>query len=636
MSEPKKKKTYAEKQETLRKVFCLVMAILMLLGVLAAVIPYIGISAHALDTPELQLDEVPADTAETKEPLKGLLLRIGLMFGSGVTPSYAISAPNGFVFGSVDNETDLFTPYFEAPDASAVICQDANLAIDENKNYAPGSRNVVIGGYHLELNGSYQTAEEIQHAVGEINEKLTKQGIRSSLIYAFPAYKNGELVIRIGDFGSTENASKQIPLLKTALNMDMTAVAPSSIGLTVLSPATNLILFEYSAKNAKLGMSARPSSNGTKNVITTPVKNTYAGVFVLDKYNNGISVSNLLEIDDYVAGVLPYEINNGWSYEALKAFAVIIRSYALANLDKHNSYGFDLCNGTECQAYLGTKNINDAVRRAVSETSGLVITYHDVICQTVYSAVTGGCTVDIEQIWNGRSYPYLRAVATPWEDYASHTYGKWTTTVSGYELYTYLVGKGYSALKGSVADVRILELANNSTYVYRLGITDIYGNSITLKGTDVIRTTLGRYLKSANFTVGHNNLIPVLDRPAVVLTADGEKTIPVEETDKKKTIQVMTADGVKTIDAETGLEVLQADGTTKTFGEGNYDLPEEDLEALKKAGSNFVFFGKGWGHGGGISQWGAKNMAESGASWDEIIHAYFTDVEIKPISDLNK
>ncbi|MBQ7982077.1 MAG: hypothetical protein IJ302_00795, partial [Clostridia bacterium] len=204
------------------------------------------------------------------------------------------------------------------------------------------------------------------------------------------------------------------------------------------------------------------------------------------------------------------------------------------------------------------------------------------------------------------------------------------------ELYSYLSDtKGYTRLKGEIADVRIVQLAENSTYVYLLEVTDVYGNSVTLKGTDIIRTTLGRYLKSANFVVGHNGTIPILDKILSVLTPVGTAAISRTQNNDRTTTQVLTADGVKDIDITDGMEVLQADGSSVVFTDETavYDIPADAQARLDAEGNqNFLFIGKGWGHGGGISQWGAKNMAELGHTYDEIIHAYFTGVEIEHYS----
>jgi len=256
----------------------------------------------------------------------------------------------------------------------------------------------------------------------------------------------------------------------------------------------------------------------------------------------------------------------------------------------------------------------------------------------MYSAVTGGCTVNSEQIWNGSAFPYMRAVSTPWEEYTTHSRGVWLSEVSGYELYNYLYNKGYSQLKGAIADIRIAELAQNSTYVYRLELTDIYGVKISLKGTDIIRTTLGRYLNSANFVLGHKGNIAILNRVVELITADSTAPLPLTETktetyeETTTTMQVLTANGVAELDVTEGLKVLQADGTEKLITEqpDSYDIPDDAKARLESDTNNFLFIGKGWGHGGGISQWGIMSMANQGYTWDQIIHAYFTDVVIQP------
>ena len=199
-----------------------------------------------------------------------------------------------------------------------------------------------------------------------------------------------------------------------------------------------------------------------------------------------------------------------------------------------------------------------------------------------------------------------------------------------------LYGKGYTKLRGAIADISIVELAQNSTYVYRLELTDIYGVTVSLKGTDIIRTALSKFLKSSNFVLGHKGNIAILNRVVELITADSTTALPITETEasetetKTKTMKVMTADGVKEIDVTDELRVLQADGTEKVITEqpDHYDIPEAAQERLSSGTNNFLFIGKGWGHGGGVSQWGVKNMAEQGYTWQEIIHGYFTGVDI--------
>ena len=640
----KKKRTHAEKQRLITQIICIALAALMILGVVMSILPFSAMTAHAADMTDTDAQISAEDTVEeAKEPTPGLLLRIGLMFGSGVTESFAVRANDGFTVYHVDKTTDAAAPLYETTVEYAAVTQDANLALNEDGMYVPASKGVIIGGYHLQLPKVYADAAALAAGVDDINTKLKNAGIYSNLIYAFPSYVNDGLYVCIGDFGSSSSAAAKAQAIQNATGEQPNQLYPRDNAVTLLSPDSNLILFEYASKDGSFGLSARgdddydqndPNALPEENFLITPAKNTYRGIFLFERYKEGVSVVNLIDLENYIAGVIPYEVSSSWKPEALKAFACAVRSYAIFNRDHHSSYGFDLCNGSDCQVYMGTKKEDDAVRSAVLETEGLIVTYNNKPCATLFSAVTGGSTVNSEQIWNGAAYPYLRAVRTPWEDYASHTNGVWLTEYSGYQLYTRLYNRGYTKLKGAIAEINISALAENSDYVYLLELTDIYGVKITLKGTDIIRTALG--LKSANFYVGHNGSIPLLNRVVEVLTADAAAPLPITEAEESKTMQVMTADGIKEVDVTEGLVVLQADGTEKLVTEkpDSYDIPEDAQQRLDSDTNNFLFIGRGWGHGGGISQWGIMSMANQGATWEEIIHAYFTDVVIQSYYDL--
>lgn len=575
----------------------------------------------------------PADPIVPQVPTDHMM-RIGLMYGSGVTPSFRVSSSTGFVFGAVDKKTDVFTPVWETKSTDLTACQDANLAKDSDGYYVPASQGVVIGGYHLELPASYSDKNELMSGIDRVNAQLMNAGIYSSLIYAFPVYMNGALRVRIGDFGSTESATNKVKLIQNATGETPTVIAPMDDTVTMLDPTTNVILFEARATTAEFGVQAKPNSDGTASTIMTPAKNTYEGTFLFKRYSSskatGIAVTNFLGLEQYVAGVVPYEVSTSWGYESVKAFTIIVRSYSLATAGKHSSLGIDLCNSTDCQAYLGTKKQDAIVKRAIEETRGTVIAYNGKVCSAIYFAVAGGCTVDIGQIWNGTDYPYLRAIETPWEDYAAHYEGQWFSEVSGQELYQHLYSKGYTKLKSAVSKIEIKELANNSTYVYVLEITDSSGNVLTLKGTDIIRVAIGsKYINSSNFVVAHKGDIPILDKDFVVQSTEGTVNIPLTRDDTgKKTIEVMTAEGIKKIEVSDGLTVITPEGETK-IEPTEYDIPADALARVNdKTNDKFIFIGKGWGHGGGYSQWGGRCLAVAGAKYDEIIDAYFQDIEL--------
>ncbi|UCH35224.1 MAG: SpoIID/LytB domain-containing protein, partial [Armatimonadota bacterium] len=126
--------------------------------------------------------------------------------------------------------------------------------------------------------------------------------------------------------------------------------------------------------------------------------------------HGSLSAINVLPLESYLVGVVAAEVPVYFHSEALKAQAIIARTYALFNLGKHERQGFDLCDGVHCQQYRGHVNIT-RVRAAVTETKGCVLTYNGCLAETVYHAVCGGFVDDPYRVWDGYLMPYLRATA---------------------------------------------------------------------------------------------------------------------------------------------------------------------------------------------------------------------------------
>lgn len=135
----------------------------------------------------------------------------------------------------------------------------------------------------------------------------------------------------------------------------------------------------------------------------------YRGILIIQNKNQKLTVINDVNMEDYLKGVVPSEMPSSWEIEALKAQAVAARSYALANLGKRASLGFDLKDTPEDQAYGGATAETAKTNNAVDETSGLVLTYNYKVVSAFYSASAGGHTVNSKQVW-GSDLPYIRAV----------------------------------------------------------------------------------------------------------------------------------------------------------------------------------------------------------------------------------
>ena len=374
--------------------------------------------------------------------------------------------------------------------------------------------------------------------------------------------------------------------------------------------------------------------------------NTYPGYIRFLRNNSNMQVVNVVELEDYVAGVIPNEIGTRYPYEAIKAFAVVVRSYTLSSLGRHGSAEFDLCWTSHCQVYRGRKNVTADIERAARESANMVMSYGGKIVTAYYSSCTGGCTCGIKEVW-GSDSPYLKAIATPWEHYEKESKGKWTVEYTPSELTSRLKSKGYS-LSDAVTEVKITKLAENSSYVFNVTVTDASGKSVTINRSDKIRSAFG--LNSSNFVVGKAG--DTVKRTVFIVDEEDEKTLTAltpggkQTLENSGTISVMTADGKKQFTGGSSISVKTAYGTYPVSSDGpvwNSELEkmlygakvatQVDVKLSGKDGS-FVFDGMGWGHGVGMSQQGIKDLGELGADYRTILVTYFPGISVVDFRNL--
>ncbi|MDD3502421.1 MAG: SpoIID/LytB domain-containing protein, partial [Candidatus Cloacimonetes bacterium] len=135
----------------------------------------------------------------------------------------------------------------------------------------------------------------------------------------------------------------------------------------------------------------------------------YNGMFLLTATKeNKIKLINNVEMEDYIAGVIPYEIGVEAPYEALKAQAVAARSHTVKQLlnSKHSNDGYDLCNTTHCQVYNGLTRQTERTYRAAIETTNEILIFENEVVDAVYHSCCGGSTEDAKDLW-GSSRNYL-------------------------------------------------------------------------------------------------------------------------------------------------------------------------------------------------------------------------------------
>ncbi len=671
-----RKRTREERKKLVVRIFALLMAILMVAGSAYYAIYLMTLSARAAD---VVAETEIVNTSSLKDG-GDVPVRVGLMTGDGVTVGFEVTVTDGFVVGLTETtENCSFTPIWELDNTRLSATVDGNLS-KRNMTYsiAYDASSATVGGFHVQMDCDKYSRNEYTILLQRAEEGLAGYGFD-----VIPAYVYTGYTIRAGEFTTRAEAEKWVSVLQDIFPGETVYVTgASATSVSLIDPETDEILFEFDCgTESALGLQAKADRNGNT-YLKTPAANVYDGTFVFSRYSSGtisgVQLVNILPLEAYIAGVLPYEISNEWPLESLKAFALTVRSFTLTHMNRHGTY--DMCNNAHCQVYKGAGRVNRNVMDAVKGTAGQVMTYNGEIVGAYYSSSMGGTTVSAKDAWGG-DIPYLQAKATPWEDYMHHENAFWIVEMTPTELGERLRQAGHN-IRGEVTDIRILQLAENSTYIKVLQVTDSSGNVVKITGTDAVRTSLTPNIKSANFVVGRGSV----EYTEHVVDTSGLPEKPTEPEPPKKTtavdsydkdygyinlygyhvltaarehvsdidfsVTLMTGDGEQVYERQD-IFVLSSESAGAFTGEDSVIREEEEepedthiTETLDKSTeavlykvayaanpNNFIFVGKGWGHGVGISQYGAYDLAGRGYSFRQILEAYFDGITIVQYRD---
>lgn len=303
-----------------------------------------------------------------------------------------------------------------------------------------------------------------------------------------------------------------------------------------------------------------------KNVIAT--NNSESKQMIIRLYCTENNKIIELDIEEYVMGVLIGEMPVSYELEALKAQAVVARTYTLNKLLNYPSAheGADMCDDiNHCQAYKTKEYALECwddeeenekwnkIRKAIIETQNEVITYNGELINAFFHANSGGKTEDILNIWGHENIPYLKSVRS-YED-----------------------------------DFRIEEIE----YSYR-------------EIDEIMRLKYSNYMEiTNNIQLDWNNQTSV--------SGDTNEYVKILEKNSSGRISKMQISNI----------ILEGTEARTLFN------LKSTLFEVKSDKEKVNFKTYGYGHGIGLSQDGANSMAQAGANYKEIIKHYYTDVEIK-------
>ena len=439
-----------------------------------------------------------------------------------------------------------------------------------------------------------------------------------------------------------------------------------------------MTLVDSRGKSMRLeGTAALRVSGGHLNVgkaaFSLPVRITGTGLM---RFNNrkyrghflitGHGLLNVLDIEQYLRGVLPAEVGASWPMEALRAQAIISRTFAVRQSFARAKRGYDVTDTVSDQVYRGAGVEAGATNQAVASTEREILTYGSDLAFTPFHSDSGGHTANNADVW-GKNLPYLTGVPEP-VTYASPN-ASWTARVPRSRIESAVGGIGH------ISEVRVSEVDKGGRAV-KVTLVGARGTK-TLKASQ-FRTALGSNLIKSTMltpTGGAFTAAPTAPLPPVAPPVrPTQPTRPGKNAPAKPTPPVPTSRDPMTLEQEKRLAQLTAEGvfttselvdmlsnpdkkkgylyiglqrtggrmptqpanpvkptpkTAPTPAPASYRGPATGGFTVAREGDTFIFYGRGWGHGVGLSQWGCQTLAKNGWTAERILMHYYPGTAVK-------
>ncbi|MBC1237629.1 SpoIID/LytB domain-containing protein [Nostoc sp. 2RC] len=310
----------------------------------------------------------------------------------------------------------------------------------------------------------------------------------------------------------------------------------------------------------------------------------YAGRLNLQPNAYGTyTLVNQVPLETYLRGVVPYEIGTNAPTAALEAQTILARTYALRNLRRFAADNYQLCADTHCQVYYGLNGAAAKTDQAIAATRGKVLTYKNELIDALYSSTTGGVTASFSDVWNGEDRPYLRPVV----DAATNL---------------------WNLSKQSLADEKNFQKFINIQQGFNESKWNVFRWRRETRLEDIIKD-LQKFLLSKNSPHAKFKTIQAM---AVVKRSESGRIL---ELAVKTDISTFT---------------LHKDEVRSAFAAPTSTLFYiEPLNKGKPELWGYAFIGGGLGHGVGLSQTGAQNLAKLGWPNQKILQFYYPGTEIK-------
>ncbi len=229
---------------------------------------------------------------------------------------------------------------------------------------------------------------------------------------------SGTVRVYLSSIGSKNSVDLTIDGSYT-IGADSTRALDRGESISVLNSGGTLVLYrngqsETMGSRFKLRRHQSSAENGVRIAQARYPSNLYPGDIEFIAKGGNVQIIVHVYMEDYMRGVLPYEMDNSFPLEALKAQAVAARTYALKKMSAQAAT-YDVVDTTSDQVYNGTPSGNARCAQAVTETSGIVGTVNGEYMASYYTASNGGQTESVANAWGSGSYAYLQVRDDPYD-----------------------------------------------------------------------------------------------------------------------------------------------------------------------------------------------------------------------------
>ena len=309
----------------------------------------------------------------------------------------------------------------------------------------------------------------------------------------------------------------------------------------------------------------------------------------------GFSVVNVLDLQSYLKGVVPNEMPVAFGLEALKAQCVAARNYVMKATEHHNPL-YDVYDSVASQVYFGANTEKELSNRAVEETDGLFSLYDGQLILALYSSTAGGYTESYYNAFTDKSggmfssnpHPYLKAVP-------------------------------------DIAGMKSLADEDSAREFYTTKPETYDNDSPLFRWTR--EWTMDEFVEMLNKTMTEQKCKPVFTGNDKFTHLKEVRIKQRGQSGKVMHVEIVTENGTYTVTKELVLRRL--------FKKNGKALPSANFVCDSYVDENGVtkikFTGGGFGHGVGMSQFGAGKMGKKGYKYVDILEHYYSDTTVGTI-----